>query len=403
MKKQNSIMTAFPVLFGFFVMGFCDIVGISSDYVQRSFNWSPMMTGFVPSMAFVWFLFLGIPIGNRMNKWGRKNTVLVSMVITIVGMILPLLAYDGVTCMVAYALLGIGNAILQVSLNPLLNNVITNKAFLTSSLTVGQVIKAASSLVGPEIVLLAVHYWGGDKWYYCFPILGFITLLSTVWLIATPIERERNVVSNSDLSMRNTFALLKDRTILLLFLGIFFIVGVDVATNFISSKLMSIRFGWSDEQVKFAPQVYFLSRTIGALLGAFLLTRIAEMRYFRINIVACVVSLLVLIGVEKDVVNIVCIGAVGFFASSVFSIIYSMALQARPEKANQISGLMITAVAGGGVVTPVIGFAIGTVGIIGGVVVTLACVLYLMYCAFGIKVTSCVKSVSYTHLTLPTT
>ena len=391
MKKQNSIMTAFPVLFGFFVMGFCDIVGISSDYVQRSFNWSPMMTGFVPSMAFVWFLFLGIPIGNRMNKWGRKNTVLVSMVITIVGMILPLLAYDGVTCMVAYALLGIGNAILQVSLNPLLNNVITNKAFLTSSLTVGQVIKAASSLFGPEIVLLAVHYWGGDKWYYCFPILGFITLLSTVWLIATPIERERNVVSNSDLSMRNTFALLKDRTILLLFLGIFFIVGVDVATNFISSKLMSIRFGWSDEQVKFAPQVYFLSRTIGALLGAFLLTRIAEMRYFRINIVACVVSLLVLIGVEKDVVNIVCIGAVGFFASSVFSIIYSMALQARPEKANQISGLMITAVAGGGVVTPVIGFAIGTVGIIGGVVVTLACVLYLTYCAFGIKVTSCVK------------
>ena len=370
MKKQNSIMTAFPVLFGFFVMGFCDIVGISSDYVQRSFNWSPMMTGFVPSMVFVWFLFLGIPIGNRMNKWGRKNTVLVSMVITIVGMILPLLAYDGVTCMVAYALLGIGNAILQVSLNPLLNNVITNKAFLTSSLTVGQVIKAASSLVGPEIVLLAVHYWGMDKWYYCFPILGFITLLSTVWLIATPIERERNVVSNSDLSMRNTFALLKDRTILLLFLGIFFIVGVDVATNFISSKLMSIRFGWSDEQVKFAPQVYFLSRTIGALLGAFLL---------------------VLMGVEKDVVNIVCIGAVGFFASSVFSIIYSMALQARPEKANQISGLMITAVAGGGVVTPVIGFAIGTVGIIGGVVVTLACVLYLTYCAFGIKVTSCVK------------
>ena len=391
MKKQNSIMTAFPVLFGFFVMGFCDIVGISSDYVQRSFNWSPMMTGFVPSMVFVWFLFLGIPIGNRMNKWGRKNTVLVSMVITIVGMILPLLAYDGVTCMVAYALLGIGNAILQVSLNPLLNNVITNKAFLTSSLTVGQVIKAASSLVGPEIVLLAVHYWGGDKWYYCFPILGFITLLSTVWLIATPIERERNVVSNSDLSMRNTFALLKDRTILLLFLGIFFIVGVDVATNFISSKLMSIRFGWSDEQVKFAPQVYFLSRTIGALLGAFLLTRIAEMKYLRINIVACVVSLLVLMGVEKDVVNIVCIGAVGFFASSVFSIIYSMALQARPEKANQISGLMITAVAGGGVVTPVIGFAIGTVGIIGGVVVTLACVLYLTYCAFGIKVTSCVK------------
>lgn len=374
------------MLFGFFVMGFCDIVGISSDYVQRSFNWSPVMTGFVPSMVFIWFLFLSIPVGNQMNKWGRKNTVLISMGITIVGMILPLLAYDSITCMTAYALLGIGNAILQVALNPLLNNVVTNKAFLTSRLTAGQVIKAVSSLVGPEIVLLAVNYFGADKWYYCFPILGFITLLSAVWLMATPIEREKNIVSDKGLSMKDTFALLKDRTILLLFLGIFFIVGVDVATNFISSKLMSIRFGWADEQVKFAPQVYFLSRTVGALLGAFLLARIAEMRYFRVNIVACIVSLLILMWVDNDVVNLICIGAVGFFASSVFAIIYSMALQARPEKANQISGLMITAVAGGGVVTPVIGFAIGTVGIIGGVTVTLVCVLYLTYCAFGIKI-----------------
>ena len=386
MKKQNSILTALPVLFGFFVMGFCDIVGISSDYVQRSFNWSPVMTGFVPSMVFIWFLFLGIPVGNQMNKWGRKNTVLISMTITIVGMGLPLIAYNSITCMMAYALLGIGNAILQVALNPLLNNVITNKAFLTSSLTAGQVIKAVSSLAGPEIVLLVVGYFGTDRWYYCFPILGIITLLSAVWLLATSIDREKNTTSDNNLSIKGTFALLRDRTILLLFLGIFFIVGVDVATNFISSKLMALRFDWTDEQVKFAPRVYFLSRTVGALLGTFLLTRIAEVKYFQVNMVACVVSLLVLMLVENDVVNIVCIGLVGFFASSVFSIIYSMALQARPEKANQISGLMITAVAGGGVVTPVIGFAIGTVGIVGGVVVTLICMLYLTYCAFGIKV-----------------
>lgn len=388
MKKQNSILVALPVLFGFFVMGFCDIVGISSDYVQRTFNWSPMMTGFVPSMVFIWFLFLGIPIGNQMNKWGRKNTVLMSMLITVIGMIIPLLVYNSTTCIVAYALLGIGNAILQVSLNPLLSNVITNKSLLASSLTAGQVIKAVSSLVGPEIVLLAIVHFGDDKWYYCFPILGAITLLSAIWLMITPIEREKTIAQSEKLLMRDTFVLLKDRTVFLLFLGIFFIVGVDVATNFISSKLMAIRFGWTTEQVKFAPQVYFLSRTIGALLGTFLLARIAEIKYFRINIVACIVSLLVLIVVENDIVNLICIGAVGFFASSVFSIIYSMAFQARPEKANQISGLMITAVAGGGVVTPVIGFAIGSVGIIGGIVVTLACVLYLTYCAFGIKVSA---------------
>ena len=373
-----------PVLFAFFVMGFCDIVGISSDYVQRSFGWSPVMTGFVPSLVFIWFLFLGIPVGNQMNKWGRKNTVLLSMGITVVGMLLPLLTYNSITCMLAYALLGIGNAILQVSLNPLLNNVVSDGRLLTSNLTAGQVIKALSSLVGPEIVLLAVNYGGEDKWYYCFPLLGLITLLSALWLMLTPIQRE-TPSAEQQVSLSSSFALLKDNTILLLFLGIFFIVGVDVATNFISSKLMAMRFGWSESQVKFAPQTYFFCRTVGAFIGVFALARMSSIRYFRVNILCCIASLLVMIVWHNAMVNMVCIGAVGFFASSVFSIIYSMALQAKPDKANQISGLMITAVAGGGVVTPAIGFAIGTVGIVGGIMVTLCCVLYLTYCAFFVK------------------
>ena len=129
-----------PVLFGFFIMGFCDIVGITSDYVQKTFAWSDSMTGFVPSLVFIWFLFLGIPVGNCMNRWGRKNTVLLSLGITIVGMFLPMIVYNSVTCMLAYVMLGIGNAILQVSLNPLLSNVVTDSRLLTSSLTVGQVV-----------------------------------------------------------------------------------------------------------------------------------------------------------------------------------------------------------------------------------------------------------------------
>lgn len=383
MKNQKTILLSLPVLLGFFVMGFCDIVGISSDYVQRMFGWSPTLTGFVPSMVFIWFLFLGIPIGNKMNQWGRKNTVLLSMVITIIGMFLPLVSYNSVTCIIAYALLGIGNAILQVSLNPLLSNVVSGDKMLTSSLTAGQVVKAVSSLVGPEIVLLAVAYFGDDKWYYCFPILGVITLLSAAWLMATPIPKEDK--NTSHISVKDTFSLLSDKTILLLFLGIFFIVGVDVATNYISSKLMAIRFDWTTSQVKFAPQVYFLCRTIGALLGAFMLAKVDGMKYFKINVVLCAVSLFLLMVVASDVFNLVLIGAVGFFASSIFPIIYSMAIKKRPEKANQISGLLITAIAGGGIVTPAIGFSIANIGITVGIFIVFLCVGYLTYCAFTVK------------------
>lgn len=382
--KNSSIIKVIPVLAAFFVMGFCDIVGISSDYMQTSFGWSSTMTGFVPSMVFIWFLFLGIPVGNKMNKWGRKNTVLISMLVTIVGMFLPLIVYSSVTCIIAYVLLGIGNALLQISLNPLLNNVIQDQRMLTSSLTAGQVIKAVSSLVGPEIVLFATLRFGPEHWYYCFPILGVITLFFALWLMFTPIKREQSV--SETISMVDSFSLLKDKIILILFLGIFFIVGIDVATNYISSKLMAVRYDWSAEQVKFAPQVYFLSRTIGALLGTFLLARISGIRYFRVNIIACAASLLLLMFVDGATLNLLCIGGIGFFASSVFSIIYSLAFQECPSKMNQISGLMITAVAGGGVVTPILGFAIDLGGITAGLFVVLLCVAYLMYCAFGIKV-----------------
>lgn len=390
MEKKSKLMYILPVMFGFFIMGFCDIVGFSSNYTQKAFGWSSAMTGFVPSMVFVWFLFLGIPVGVWMNKWGRKNTVLLSMAVTIAGMILPLISYTAVTTMLAYAFLGIGNAILQVSLNPLLTNVVTDKKLLTSSLTAGQVVKAVSSLVGPEIVLFAVNYYGDGNdqlWYYCFPILGAFTLLSAVWLMLTPIPREEAAGSGSSASFSEAFALLKDKTILLLFLGIFFVVGVDVATNYISSKLMITRFHWLDDQAKFAPQIYFLSRTIGAFIGVFLMTRIAEIKYFRWNILASIVVLFVLAFAEQSaVVNLVCIGAIGFFCSCIFSIIYSMAMQARPDKANEISGLMITAIAGGGAVTPIIGAVTSQDSMVGGVYVIMACIFYLTYCAFGIKV-----------------
>ena len=281
--KQLSSISA--VLFSFFVMGFCDIVGISSDYAREAFGWSQTMAGFLPSMVFVWFLFLGVPVGIKMNKWGRKNTVLLGMAVTIIGMMIPLVGASW-ACLVGYAALGIGNAILQVSENSLVKNVVTDEKILTSSLTAGQVVKAVSSFCGPFIMLFAVNVLGGgDKqnWYLAFPVLGAITLLSALWLMLSPIQREP--MEKTDVTISKTFALLKNRTILMLFLGIFFAVAIDVGTNFVSSKVMINRYGWSVGEAGIAPQVYFICRTIGAFLGVFIMTKISDIAYFRINII----------------------------------------------------------------------------------------------------------------------
>ena len=383
--KQLSSISA--VLFSFFVMGFCDIVGISSDYAREAFGWSQTMAGFLPSMVFVWFLFLGVPVGIQMNKWGRKNTVLLGMAVTIVGMMIPLVGASW-ACLVGYAALGIGNAILQVSENSLVKNVVTDEKILTSSLTSGQVVKAVSSFCGPFIMLFAVNVLGdGDKqnWYLAFPVLGAITLLSALWLMLSPIQREP--VEKTDVTVSKTFALLKNRTILMLFLGIFFAVAIDVGTNFVSSKVMISRYGWSVGEAGIAPQVYFICRTIGAFLGVFIMTRISDIAYFRINIIACIAIIISLAFVQlPETWALAQIGAIGFLCSCIFPIIYSGAVQAEPEKANLISGLMITAVAGGGAATPLIGYATDTAGsITAGVCVLLICAGYLTYCAFDLK------------------
>ena len=386
--KARQVSAIGAVLFSFFVMGFCDIVGISSDYAREAFGWSQAMTGLLPSVVFVWVLLLALPVGIKMNAWGRKNTVLIGMAVTVVGTMIPLIGTSW-ACLVGYAALGIGNAILQVSENPLVRNVVTNEKVLTSTLTAGQVVKAISSFCGPFIMLFAVNVLGnGDRqmWYLALPVMGGITLLSALWLLLSPIPHESRAAETASMSdeIKRSVSLLRDRTILRLFFGIFFVVAIDVGTNFVSSKVMIERYGWAVEQAGIAPQVYFICRTIGALLGVLLMTKIPSRQYFRWNILTCIAAILILAFVPLPAAgSLVLIGAIGFLCSCIFPIIYTMAVETQPEKENLISGLIITAVSGGGAVTPLIGLATDlATDITAGVCVLLICAVYLTYCAF---------------------
>ena len=378
---NKNFTKAVPVLFGFFVMGFCDVVGISTSYVKQDFNLSETLAGFIPSMVFIWFLLLSIPAAMAMNKAGRKNMVQVSNVITFIGMLLPFISYNFVTCMFAFVLLGIGNTILQVSLNPLLTNVVKGDA-LTSSLTAGQVVKAVSSFCGPFIAAFAAGTLG--NWKYLFPIFASVTLLSGLWLLATPIREEAPESEAS--SAGAVFGLLKDSRILLLFFGIFFVVGVDVGVNTVSPKLLIERAGWAVEKAGLASSVYFVCRTVGALAGSVLLARIDDAKYFVYNIVAAVVALVLLFFVKGTLPMLVLIGLIGFLCSSIFPIIYSAAMKARPEKANEISGLMITGVSGGAVIPPCMGVLADLIGSqAGSLIVIGVCMTYLAFCAFFLR------------------
>ena len=383
MEQKNKFIYILPVMFGFFIMGFCDLVGISVTYAKEQFQWTETQAGFLPSMVFLWFFILSVPTAMLMNRIERKNTVLLSMLFTFAGMVLPFIDFSETSCYVAFALLGIGNTILQVSLNPLLANVVQGKG-LTSSLTAGQFVKAISSFVGPLLAGYCSAALG--NWALMFPIYAVVTLISSAWLFLTPIQREK--VEGETSSFPATLKLLGDNKILLLFFGILCVVGLDVGMNTLTPKLLLERVpGISTESAGYGTSWYFAARTIGTFCGAFLLAKLSERGYFRINMIIAMIAVcgLWFATGQAAILTLVCI--IAFAASSIFAVVYSMAIQARPEKANEISGLMITGVAGGAIAPPLMGICADAVGGQGGSVIIIAiCTAYLLFCSYGIKV-----------------
>lgn len=381
MNNNTQLSKTLPVLFGFFIMGFVDVVGIATNYVKLDFQLNDTLANLLPMMVFLWFFVFSIPTGLLMNKIGRRKTVILSGFITMVAMFIPLISYQFPVVLVAFALLGIGNTILQVSLNPLLTNVVSGDK-LTSSLTWGQFIKAIASFLGPVIAAWAAGSLG--NWKYIFPIFAAVTLISTLWLLATSIKEEAPTGKTS--TFFECFSLLGDKTILLFFLGILFVVGVDVGLNTTIPKFLQERCGLPLDEAGFGTSLYFVARTAGAFLGAIILAKMSGRKYFLINIVIAIAAMAVLLTMNNLWAIRVLIFVIGFTVANVFSIIFSAALKHKPDNYNEISGLMIMGVSGGAVITLIVGIVSDAVkSQAGGLAVLLISLVYLLFCALRIK------------------
>ena len=375
MKNKSKIL---PVLFGFFIMGFCDLVGVSVTYAKDYFSWSETQAGFLPSMVFIWFLLISIPISIWMDKKGRKTISLIGLLSTFIGMLLPLLTFTQTACYIAFALLGIGNTILQVSLNPLLTNVIA-EGKLSSIMTAGQFIKALSSFVGPIVAGFCSVYF--NNWILMFPIFAAITLISGIWLFFTPINEKDDKRLTS--SFYKVISLLKNKTICLLFGGIICIVGLDVGMNVFTPKLLIENAELTKEIASYGTSWYFAARTLGTLCGVILLAKFSEIYYYRINMFIVLIALSCIYWIHSQYIILLLVCIIAFAMSSIFAVIYSLALHTLPYKTNEVSGLMVTGISGGSIIPPLMGVCADYTGSqSGSILVMLICVIYLILCSF---------------------
>lgn len=366
----------FPILFGFFVMGFVDVVGIATNYVKNDFGLSDTMANLIPMMVFLWFAIFSIPTGMLMRKIGRRNTVALAMLITTGAMILPLIGYNFTLVLIAFALLGIGNTILQVSLNPMVAAVVSPDK-TTSVLTLGQFLKAVSSFLGPLIAVAAASYLG--NWKGIFAIYALITLVSLFWLIST--VREEVTDGGETTSFGAIASLLKDKYILALFGGILFVVGIDVGLNTTIPKLLMDKCQIALEEAGLGTSLYFSAKTIGTFLGAFLLARLSAQKFFFHSMWIAIVAFIVLLASNNLAVMLTMIVILGLTCANVFSILFSYALQHRAELDNEISALMIMGVSGGALITPLMGLLADQFGQVAGMSLLLVGILYLLACS----------------------
>ena len=369
-----------PVLFAFFAMGFVDLVGIATNYVKVDFNLSDTMANMFPSMVFFWFLIFSVPTGVMMNKIGRRNTVLVSLVVTAISLIIPVFdfAYTFWGMLLSFSLLGIGNAIMQVSLNPLVSNIVTGKQ-LASTLTFGQFVKAIASFIAPIIAAWAATTFG--DWKILFPIFATISIIAVLLLGVTSIQESKGETT----SFGQCFSLLGNKFVLLSFIGIMCHVGIDVGTNVTAPTLLLERLGESLETAGFATSVYFLFRTIGCFSGTFILAKVSARMFFVIGVVCMILGMGGLTFAANQSLIYVCVALMGFGNSNIFPIIFSQAMLHLPDSKNAVSGLMIMGLFGGTVFPLLMGLATDSIGSqLGAVVVMLICILYLL--AFSSKI-----------------
>ncbi|MFC4674942.1 MFS transporter [Dysgonomonas termitidis] len=351
MKNNTSAIRILSVMFGFFIMGFVDIIGISTNYVKNDFSHlTDSVVNLISLSCFFWFLVLSVPTGMLMNKIGRKKTVLISFAFHVLAMCLPLAAYDFTTVLIMFGLIGIGNTLLQVSLNPLVADVV-NSDKLTGTLTLGQFVKAVSSFIGPILAASVVGSTLG--WRMIFPIYAALSLLAFIWLSLTPIEDRRSEKSN--ISIKNTLELFKDKYIVAFFIGILVLVGVDVGMNMTFPKLLMEKAGLSVEDAGMGNSIYFLSRTVGAFLGGILLMKSSESKFFIYSVWIALAGLVLLCINANLWATLACVAVFGLGYANLFSIIFSLALKRIPEKANEISALLIVGVSGGAILPPVLG------------------------------------------------
>ena len=378
---KNSTL---PIFLVFLAIGFGDAVGPFVGLAKETFELSNFQAQIIPFVGFLMFGLLSIPMGILQDKTGKKPILLTGLIIALGGLVLPIFGLNQyLLFLLTILLLGAGAAILQVAGNPIMRDVSAPGTY-ARNLTFGQFIKAIGSLSGSLIPFVAAR-WLGMDWSVLFPIYSVALLITILWVWLTPIKERDKTQEDVPASFSSCISLLNHKMVLAMVLGIFLYVGAEVTISSSAPLLLSENFGIDLQTFGILGNTFFfLAIIIGRFAGTLVLNRISPVQFFKICCLFALVGL-VLMGIPVQALSILGIALTGLAFANIFPLIFSITVDAMPERSNEISGLMVTAIVGGAFIPPLAGFVADTYGLSTSLVVPGLAVVYLLVISLNSK------------------
>lgn len=376
MNQRTNSLTSIPVFMAFLCMGFGDVVGPLTGLIKQEFELSNFMAQLIPFMGFLMFGLLSLPIGIAQDKYGKKSILLSGLALALLGLLIPMTAkFSSFLALLAgLLLLGAGATFLQVSGNPLMRDVSPSGKY-SRNLSLAQFIKAIGSLSGALIPLAAYNYWNKD-WKVMFPAYSIAIFLTIIWILFTKVKnQETEKVTRATFS--SGFALLRHRYILLMVLGIFLYVGAEVSMSSGLPIYLQDTYGLDITKLGLLGTLFFfIALMTGRFTGAIVLNWLSAKTFLKISLIISILGILLLfIGIKALAIAGIFLAGLGF--ANIFPLIFSITVDAMPERSNELSGLMVTAIVGGAIVPPVMGFVADLTSSSVAFIIPLICILFI--------------------------
>ena len=388
---------AWPVFLVFLAMGFGDVVGPLVALVKETFQVSDFTARLVPFTGFLMFFLLSVPMGLVQDRKGKKFVLILGLATALAGAVLPILAgmygkpiqlaagdlTKFYVVLASILLLCAGVTILQVCGNPVMRD-LSEKGTFASNLSLAQSVKAVGSSMGFLLLPLVAIPLGLD-WSVQFPIFAGALLVALVACVPLKLVTERDPNSRPA-TMGSCFALFgKNPFILTMVLGIFFYVGAEVCFGSSVPLLLKEKFGFDlANSLWITWALVFLPILVGRFAGAAILRVLKPALFLKLTSVLSLAGIALMFTGNQVLTYVgIVLATLGF--ANIFPLIFSIAVDALPERSNEISGLMISAIVGGAVLPPVMGLVVDHCGKnqLVGFVVPFVALVYILWLALA--------------------